>query len=106
MKNQLSKKLILKRRALGDKIRRAKRKILVCRLRGAMYMLCLVAKNETKSTKVAMKKSLLNRFDSIREEGCGYKKSFYLTVKWTAEDNGIYDEDLVRTLVNCALALR
>jgi|SRR5680860_122639 len=106
MKKQLTKEYILKRRAIGSKIRRARHKILVCRLRGAMYMLGLVVKNEKRSAKVAMEKSLVNRFNSIKAEGCGYRKSFHCTVKWTAEDNGIFDLDMVNSVVNTALVLR
>lgn len=106
MKEQLSKEFIAERKVIGDKIRRTKHKTLVRRLRSAMHMLCLLAKHEKRSVKVAMEKSLIDRFDDIRAEGCGYKKSFYLTVKWTAEDNGIYDQDYVRTVVNSALMLR
>jgi len=106
MKKQLNKELVLRRRALGNKIRRAKHKILVCRLRGAMYLLCLVDKNEKRSAKVAMEKFLVERFNSIKAEGCGYKKSFHCTVKWTAEDNGIFDKERINYVVNSALMLR
>lgn len=106
MEEQLTKKNIVARKTLGNKIRREKIKVLAHRLRGAMHILGLVDKKESKRCRFAMTKKLINRYQAIRAEGCGYRKAFYCTVKWTAEDNGINDSEVVKYAVKAALMIR